>query len=95
MGVTFMETNKMLITNNSIEFLNFELLKGDITISILHSGIVLYPGHKSIERPYYYKVTLDASNSLNDVILLKIFKDRGFAGETSCIRIKDHYLAVK
>ena len=83
--------NKVFITDKTIQFLGFELLNGKITISLLHSGIIIAPGTKKEQRSYYYECVLDEQKRTHDEILINILKERGFLYETQFLCVNEKY----
>lgn len=90
-----MPINKLLISDESIKFLGFDLLKQNITFCLYSGGVVIRPEWTEKDDSLYYKSTLDSDRGIRDQLLINILKSRGFTNEENFICSGlDHYVEV-
>lgn len=86
-----MGTCKILLTNDTIEFLGFDLLKQKITFCLYSGGIVISPGWKSEKQTCHYESILDDNRKIYDPFLVKMLKERGIIEQNNFVKIHNHY----
>lgn len=86
-----MLTNKLFITDDTIQFLGFDLLEQNITFCLYPGGIVILPEWKKEKRPHYYESVLDSERKIHDKLLINILKNRGLAKEEGFVCHNNSY----
>lgn len=89
-----MAENTILLTNDTVEFLGFDLLKEKITFCFYSGGITIVPEWETQKLPCHYESALNNKRKIEDPILIQILKDRGIKKEDNFIKIKNHYIEV-
>lgn len=89
-----MDTNKLLINNNTINFSGFKLLECSVTFCLYSSGIVILPGWQPSSSSYYYKSKLNSNREIHDEFLICMLKDRGLSNEELFVQAGNHYVEL-
>lgn len=89
-----MTINRILLTNDVIEFTGFNLLKNKVTFCFYSGGIAITPDWKRDKLPCHYESRLDDNRKIRDPFLVKMLNERGIGEEDDFIKAHKGYIEV-
>lgn len=84
--------NNILLTNDTIELMGFDLLKTKITFCFYSRGIAIVPEWNTNKLSCHYESSINEQRIIKDPLLAQMLKERGIGTQDSFIRIDNHYI---
>lgn len=89
-----MAENSILLTNDIIKFIGFDLLKEKITFCFYSGGIIIVPEWKENKLPCHYESEIENDRKIRDFTLFQKLKERGIKKEDDFVKIRGYYIEV-